>query len=103
MSVLNTAIEELQWLPYGKRTKKRRSEIESSGGSEMQGLLHESTKAMVNLGGQINRLNAVTPVLSSLSARMTTIELLLKRIADLLEARKQEDEADRNRYMRHEK
>ena len=103
MSVLNTAIEELQWQPYGKRVKKRRSEIEGTGGSEMQGLLHDTTKALLDLGGQLNRLNAATPALSSLSARVTAIEAQLKRIADLLEARKREDEADRTRYLRHEK
>jgi general secretion pathway protein A len=103
ISVLNTAIEELQWLPYAKRVNKRRAGIGGSGGTETQVLLHDNTKALVNLGGQLNRLDALTPTLSSLSTRMTTIESLLKRIADLLEAKQQDDEADRNRYMRHEK
>ena len=103
MNVLSTAIEELQWLPYAKRIKKRRSEIDGSGGSEMQGLLHDNTKALINLGGQLNRLDAVTPALSSLSARMTNIESLLKRIADLLDARQRDAEADSKRYMRQEK
>lgn len=103
MSVLNTAIEELQWLPYAKRINKRRVGIGGSGGTETQVLLHDNTKALVNLGGQLNRLDTLTPTLSSLSTRMTTIESLLQRIADLLEAKQQDDEADRNRSMRHEK
>ncbi|HSB02328.1 MAG TPA: AAA family ATPase [Anaerolineales bacterium] len=103
MSVLSTAIEELQWQPYAKRVKKRHAEIDSTGGSEMQVLLHDNTKALVNLGGQLNRLDAVTPALSALSARMTNIESLLKRIADSLDARQRDAEADRKRYMRQEK
>jgi general secretion pathway protein A len=103
MNVLSTAIEEMQWLPYAKRVNKRRAEISGSGGSEMHGLLHDNTKALINLGGQLNRLDVMTPTLSSLSARMANIESLLKRIADLMDAKQRDAEADRKRYMRQEK
>lgn len=100
MSVLSTAIEELQWSPYAKRINKRNAEISESGG--IQGLLQANTKALINLGGQLNRLDTLTPTLSSLSARMANIESLLQRIADLLDAKQRDDEAARRRLMRRE-
>jgi hypothetical protein len=103
LNVLNTAIEELQWLPYAKRINKRRAGMLALGRSEMDGLLHENTKALTSLGGQLNRLDGVAPALSSLSARMTNIESLLKRIADSLDARQKDADNVRKIYPRQEK
>lgn len=88
MSVLNTAIEELQWLPYAKRINKRRMEISTSGGSEAQGLLRDNTKALTNISQQLGRLDNVAPALSSISSKMASIETLLKRIVDSLDSGK---------------
>lgn len=103
MSVLNTAIEELQWLPYARRINKRRTETGVPGKNETGGLLNENTKALMNLSGQINRLDGLAPALSSLSARMTNIESLLRRIADSLNAKPQDAESIRKIYSRQEK
>lgn len=84
LSILNTAIEELLWLPYAKRASKRRAQVYVSGGSERQGLLHDNTKAIENIGNQLGRLESVAPTLSSISGKMANIEILLKRIADSL-------------------
>jgi hypothetical protein len=88
MSVLNTAIEELQWLPYARRINKRRTEISTTGGSEAQGLLRDNTKALANISQQLGRLDNIAPVLSSIAGRMANIETLLKRIADTMESGK---------------
>jgi ABC-type transporter Mla subunit MlaD len=69
----------------------------------MDGLLQDNTKALTSLGGQLNRLDGVAPALSSLSARMTNIESLLKRIADSLDARQQDADNVRKIYPRQEK
>lgn len=98
--VMNTAIEELQWLPYAKRVNKRRAGIGPAGGSEAQGLLHDNTKALVNLGRQLGQLDGMVPALSSLSARMSKIELLLARIADSLDAGQQEGVVEKKHYKR---
>lgn len=103
LSVLNTAIEELQWLPYAKRTHKRRAGVGAPGGGEMDASIHDNTKALVNLGGQLNRLDTLAPALASLSGRMTNIEALLRRIADSLGPVQQDNEAVKKRYMRQEK
>jgi type II secretory pathway predicted ATPase ExeA len=103
LSVLNTAVEELQWLPYAKRINKRRTGMPAPGRGEMDGLLQDNTKALTSLGGQLNRLDGVAPALSSLSARMTNIESLLKRIADSLDARQQDADNVRKIYPRQEK
>lgn len=88
MNVLNTAIEELQWLPYAKRINKRRMEISATGGSEAQGLLRDNTKALATISQQLGRLDNVAPALSSIASRMASIETLLKRIVDSLESGK---------------
>ncbi len=88
MSTLNTAIEELQWLPYAKRVNKHRAEISVSGGSEGHGLLRDNIKALVNLCSQLQRIENVTPALTSLAGNVANIEALLKSIADSLEAGK---------------
>ena len=103
MSVLNTAIEELQWLPYAKRVTKRRTGIPVPGRSETDGLLHDNTKALASLGGQLSRLDGLAPALSSLSVRLTNIESLLKRIADSLDAGQRDTENVRKIYPRQEK
>lgn len=85
MNVLNTAIEELQWLPYARRINKRRTEISATGGSEAQGLIRDNTKALANISQQLGRLDNIAPALSSLAGKMASIETLLKRVADSLE------------------
>ncbi len=84
LSVLNTAIEELQWLPYAKRLNKRRAGIGDPSGTETQGLLHDNTKALTSISNQLRTIDNVAPALTSISDKMANIEMLLKRIADSL-------------------
>jgi len=83
MDVVNTAVEELQWLPYAKRINKRRMAASTTNGSETYGLLLDNAKALSNISGQIGRLDGVA--LASISGKMANIEALLKRIAISLE------------------
>lgn len=87
-SILNIAVEELQWLPYAKRINKRRTSVNEASGTEMHGLLHDNTKALTSIGNQLRTIDSVAPALTSLSAKMANVEILLKRIADSLEADK---------------
>jgi len=100
MSVLNTAIEELQWLPYAKRINKRRMEIGATGGSEAQGLLRDNTRTLANISQQLGRLDNIVPALSSIAGKMASIETLLKRIADSLESGKSNIEGDVSKRVR---
>lgn len=100
MATLNTAIEELQWLPYARRINKRRPEIGAAGGSETQGLLRDNTKVLENINNQIGRFEGVTPALTSLAGKIANIEALLKRIADSLEAEKPGTESIRAKHVR---
>jgi type II secretory pathway predicted ATPase ExeA len=100
MNILNTAIEELQWLPYAKRINKRRAEINASGGSETQGLLRDNNKTLGNISSQLGRLESIAPALSSITGKMANIEALLKRIADSLEADKPGMESIRAKHVR---
>jgi general secretion pathway protein A len=104
VAVLNTAIEELQWLPYAKRINKRRTEANASTAiSEPQTLLRDNTRALMNIGNQLNRLDALEPALSSLSTKVTGIESLLKRIAETLEASPSNIESVRRKQMGQDK
>jgi len=88
MNVLNTAIEELQWLPYAKRANKRRIGIRDHGSTEAQGILQDNTKALANISNQLKSIDSVAPVLTSLVSKISNVEILLKRIADSLDAGK---------------
>ena len=100
INILNTAIEELQWLPYAKRINKRRAEISASGGSEMQALLRANTTALANVGNQLGRLENIAPVLSSISGSMANIEMLLKQIAVALTTEKPGMESIRAKHVK---
>jgi general secretion pathway protein A len=88
MSILNTAIEELQWLPYAKRINKRRAEIGNLRGTETQGLLRDNTQTLINISSQLKAFDRVAPMLTSISDRVANIETLLKRIGDSLDTDK---------------
>ncbi|GAB4507888.1 MAG: hypothetical protein Tsb0026_05060 [Sulfuricaulis sp.] len=83
---LNTAVEELQWLPYATRIHKRIETVVSGDGG--QSLSSANAKVLVNLSGQLERFENVAPALTSLSGKIANIEALLKRIADSLESDK---------------
>ncbi len=83
--VLNMAIEELQWLPYAKRINMRRPQAGPAGNSEANSLERDNAKAIASIGHQLGRLEGFAPVLSSISSKLTNIELLLKRMANSLE------------------
>lgn len=100
MSVLNTTIEELQWLPYAKRTNAHRAEVNASAGFETHGLLRDNTKALASVNTQLGRLENMSPALSTISAKMANIETLLKRIADSLDASRQPGMESAARHVR---
>jgi general secretion pathway protein A len=85
VSTINTAIEELQWLPYAKRFSKSRAGLSALAGNEGRGLSHGDAKVLANISNQLERYEKVVPALSSLSEKIANIETLLKRIADSLD------------------
>lgn len=84
-SVLNSAIEELQWLPYAKRVNQRRLRPPPAANSEYQEVLKDHARALINVGHQMTRLDALVPALNALAGRMGNIESLLKTIASTLD------------------
>lgn len=98
--VVKTAIEELQWQPYVRRISKRGAAMSVSVRSEIQSQLRDNSKALTTLSGQINRLDALVPALSAMSSKLSNIEELLKRIADLLDAQQKEGDPAERHFMR---
>ncbi|BAU47902.1 ATPase [Sulfurifustis variabilis] len=83
--VLNSAIEELQWLPYAKRVNQRRLRPPPAANNEYQEVLKDHARALVNVGHQMTRLDALVPALNALAGRMGNIESLLRNIASALD------------------
>ncbi|MBI3899546.1 MAG: AAA family ATPase [Gammaproteobacteria bacterium] len=78
VGVLNGAIEELNWLPYAKRVVAPRTNSTADNG--YQEMMKDHTRALVNVGEQMTRLDALVPALSALAGRMGNIETLLRQL-----------------------
>ena len=100
VSLINTAVEELQWLPYARRANKRRVEAGATTGSEAHGLLQDNAKSLTHISQQLGRMENLTPALTSMSGKMANIESLLKRIVDALEGKSSGMEANEAKRLR---
>lgn len=83
-AVVNAAIEELEWLPYVKRVRKRDQRQAIPG---QESALRDSARALAGIG---NRLAALEQSLSNLprvSTTLTNIEALLRQINQTLQSR----------------
>jgi len=85
-AVLNSAIGELQWLPYAKRVNQNRIREGKPANGEYQETLRDHTRALINVGQQMSRLDALVPALNALAGRMATMETLLRHISKALPA-----------------
>jgi type II secretory pathway predicted ATPase ExeA len=101
-SVLNGAIDELQWLPYAKRINMRRTKA-SQPGTTSQTMIQDNTRALINVGNQLSKLDALAPALTSLSGRIGNMETLLKNVTDALRGTAPSVPVERRRTARHEK
>lgn len=82
-AVLQGAIEELQWVPYAKRVRKRQEKGKHVA-SEYGEMLQQNTRALVGVGNQLANLEGLAPALHTVSQRMNHIEALLQEIATTL-------------------
>jgi general secretion pathway protein A len=79
-TVLNGAIEELNWLPYAKRVNQQRSRHQPVG-NDYQQVLRDHARALTSVGQHMRQLDALVPALNALTGRLANIESLLRRIA----------------------
>lgn len=80
-TVVQSAVEELQWLPYAKRVNaKRARERSRQGNSGVDG----TSQLMPNISNRLNQLDALIPALSMMSDRLGSIEALLKNLVDIV-------------------
>lgn len=80
VAVVNAAIEELNWLPYAKRVNRQRPRP-AADNKDLPAALREHTQALVGVSQRLVQLDALVPALQALTARMSNIELLLRRMA----------------------
>jgi type II secretory pathway predicted ATPase ExeA len=106
MSVLQTAIEELQWPPFAKRLSRRRTVVNApvADGAETLVLLRDNTKALTTISQQLTRLENLPLPMSALVNKMASIESLLQRIAEALAGgRLSSADAPDRKHLRQEK
>ena len=87
VSVVKTAIEELQWLPFSRRAKLA-SVHRLVATEDKQGiakLLRDNTQLMGAVGDKLKQLDNIAPALIGVANRMTAIEGQLRLIADQLQ------------------
>ena len=80
-SVLNGAVEELNWLPYAKRVNQQRLRNQPATDNDYQQALRDHTRALVGVGQRMTQIDALVPALNALTGRMANIENLLRRMA----------------------
>ena len=87
VSVVKTAIEELQWVPFNRRAKlvsvQRLIATEDKQG--IARLLRENTQLMGTVGDKLKQIDNIAPALIGVANRLNAIEGQLRRIADHLE------------------
>ncbi len=79
-AVVNTAIGELQWQPYAKRTSRRRTRAAEPTG-DVAAALTEQTRALSAIAARLGKLEATAPALGSIQSLLTAIEAHLRRMA----------------------
>ncbi len=79
---VRTAIEELQWKPYGERLKARaRMQKVAGKNRELRHLFEENTKQLASLVDGLSRIGDFRPLLGDLVDKMSRIEKSLERLA----------------------
>ena len=82
--VIGTAADELQWLPYAKRINDRRLKERTARAVKMGSLSGEQERRLANIGNRLNQLDTMTPELSTISTKMSNIEVLLKQVLKVM-------------------
>ncbi len=82
ISVLKEAIDELQWLPFERRTGRSGKSVSKGDRSHT---VREQDKLIANIGNRLNQVDSLVPSLSMISDRMGNIEALLTNIVSLLQ------------------
>ena len=84
-SVVKTAVEELQWVPFNRRAKLvsvQRMVASEEKQQQVMKLLLDTRQLLGSLGDKLNQLDHVAPALTEVANRMNAIEAQLHRIAD---------------------
>lgn len=83
-AVVSAAIEELQWLPYAKRTNQRRAGADNKKNREAQSLLREQTSVLANISNKLSQTNSLEPILNDAAKHIINIESMMRELVDLL-------------------
>jgi general secretion pathway protein A len=84
-TVVGTAADELQWLPYAKRINAKRLKERTARAVKSGALTAEQEHSLANIGKRLNQLDSLAPELGSISLKLGNIELLLKHILGVLQ------------------
>lgn len=80
---IQAAVEELHWQPYSRRLSARRVSARAKG-FEAEGREIDVNKAINNISGRLNQVEAMSPALNLMADRLMNIELLLRNLVDVM-------------------
>jgi general secretion pathway protein A len=83
-NTLNTAIEELLWLPYAKRINAQRNKNQAVKGADTYRIPAEYERLLSNISNNLSNLNTQAPALGMLSSKMAKIEDVLTSMLGVL-------------------
>lgn len=84
VGTLNTAIEELQWLPYAKRINAQRNKNQIAKSTDVYRLPAEYERLLSNISNSLSIFGSQGPTLNLLVGRMAKIEGVLTSMLSVL-------------------
>jgi type II secretory pathway predicted ATPase ExeA len=84
-SVVEAAIDELQWVPYAKRTARRRAGGSAAKAQESEDFGRESAALLASINNRIGNTDSLVPAVVGMAKRLQNVEALLREMVDLLQ------------------
>ena len=78
--VMDAAVKELQWPPYGKRRAKVRDQRARALDPGLQSALREYAQALARISNQLEKLDDLGPAMVSVNSSLAAIELYMRRL-----------------------
>ncbi len=78
--VMKAAVQELQWLPYARRSSKQKSRQPRTLDPALNNALREQTQGLSRITSQLEKLDDLGPALVSINSSLAAIELYLRRL-----------------------
>ena len=102
-SVMNVAIDELQWLPYAKRASAKRNKNYDAPGVDMHRLAADHERLLSDISDRLGHLDRLVPAMTLLSGRMEKLENVLTSLLGVLQDMSEQQKPRRNELQKMDK